>query len=279
MKRACVIGWPVSHSLSPVIHGYWLRENGLEGDYRREAVKPDDFRNFLQGLAERGYCGANITVPHKLEALRLCAIRDESAKAIGAANTVWLEAGQLAGSNTDAYGFATNLDEKSPGWDVGGTAVVIGAGGAARAVVWVLLGRGFRTVRIVNRTKGKAEELTRFFPPAEALDFGKLDRALKDARLLVNCSTLGMDRFPPLNIDLSSLAADATVCDIVYKPLETDLLRQAREKGFAAVDGLGMLLHQAVPGFEKWFGVRPKVSAELRKAVLAALRHPPSPAL
>ncbi|MGA7328812.1 MAG: shikimate dehydrogenase [Rhodomicrobium sp.] len=278
MKRACVIGWPVSHSLSPVIHGYWLKENGLEGDYCREAVEPKDFERFLRCLAERGYCGANITVPHKLEAFRLCGMRDEAATAIGAVNTVWLERGLLAGSNTDAYGFATNLDEESAGWDAGGPAVVIGAGGAARAVIWALLGRGFGTVRIVNRTKAKADELARSFPPAKAVDFGSLNRAVEDARLLVNCSTLGMDRFPPLDIDLSSLGADATVCDIVYKPLETDLLRQAREKGLAAVDGLGMLLHQAVPGFEKWFGVRPKVSAELRNAVLAAQHDQQSPA-
>jgi shikimate dehydrogenase len=272
MKRACVIGWPVSHSLSPVIHGYWLEEHGLEGEYVKAAVEPKDFEGFLTSLAARGFCGANITVPHKIEAYRLCELRDGAAEAIGAVNTVWLDAGRLAGSNTDAYGFTANLDSESPGWDrCGGPAVVVGAGGAARAIVWALIQRGFEDVRIVNRTGRRAAELAASFPPARAFGFESLARVLEGAGLVVNTSTLGMAGAPALDIDLSAIGLNATVSDIVYHPLETDLLRQAKEGGWKTVDGLGMLLHQAVPGFEKWFGLRPEVSPGLRERVLAAV--------
>jgi shikimate dehydrogenase len=272
MKRACVIGWPVSHSLSPVIHGYWLEEHGLEGEYVKQPVEPKDFGDFLTSLASHGFAGANITVPHKIEAHRLCELRDSAAQAIGAVNTVWLEGGKLAGSNTDAYGFTANLDSESPGWDRGGgPAVVIGAGGAARAVVWALIQRGFNDVRIVNRTEARAAELAVSFPPARSFGFDQLDQALKGAQLVVNSSTLGMAGAAPLDINLSAIGPNATICDIVYHPLQTNLLRQAKEGGWTAVDGLGMLLHQAVPGFEKWFGVRPTVSPGLRERVLAAV--------
>jgi shikimate dehydrogenase len=272
MKRACVIGWPVSHSLSPVIHGYWLKEHGLEGEYVKEPVEPANFESFFKNLPAHGFIGANITVPHKIEAFRLCELRDSAAKAIGAVNTVWLEGSKLAGSNTDAYGFAANLDSESPGWDCRGPAVVIGAGGAARAILWALIERGFSDVRIVNRTEARAQELASAFPPARAFGFDQLNHLLEGAELVVNSSTLGMAGAPPLSIDLSVIGSNAAVCDIVYHPLETDLLKQARRGGWKAVDGLGMLLHQAVPGFEKWFGVRPKVSPGLREKVLAAVK-------
>lgn len=272
MKRACVIGWPVSHSLSPVIHGYWLKEYGIEGEYVKQPVEPKDFEDFLKSLGAHGFIGANITVPHKIEAFRLCEFRDAAAEAIGAVNTVWYEDGKLAGSNTDAYGFTANLDSESPGWDRGGPAVVIGAGGAARAIVWALSRRRFKEVRIVNRTEARAAELAAAFPPARAFGFEAMAEALEGAQLVVNSSTLGMAGAPPLEIDLSAAAKNATVCDIVYHPLETGLLRQAREKGLFAVDGLGMLLHQAVPGFERWFGARPQVTPRLRAAVLAAIK-------
>ncbi len=272
MKRACVIGWPVSHSLSPIIHGYWLEELGLEGEYVRQPVEPKDFEGFLKNLSTHGFIGANITVPHKIEAYRLCEVRDPAAEAIGAVNTVWIEGGKLAGSNTDAYGFTANLDSESPGWDRGGTAAVIGAGGAARAIVWALIQRGFKDVRIVNRTEARGVKLAASFPPAQAFGFDRLYRALEGAALVVNSSTLGMAGAPPLGIDLSTIGISAAVCDIVYHPLETELLKQARRGGWTAVDGLGMLLHQAVPGFEKWFGVRPKVSPGLRERVLAAVK-------
>ncbi len=272
MKRACVIGWPVSHSLSPTIHGYWLEELGLEGEYVRQPVEPKDFESFLKNLSARGFIGANITVPHKIEAYRLCEVRDPAAEAIGAVNTVWIEGGKLAGSNTDAYGFTANLDSESPGWDRGGTAAVIGAGGAARAIVWALIQRGFNDVRVVNRTEARGAKLAASFPPAQAFGFDRLSHALEGAALVVNSSTLGMAGAPPLGIDLSAIGISAAVCDIVYHPLETELLKQARRGGWTAVDGLGMLLHQAVPGFEKWFGVRPKVSPGLRERVLAAVK-------
>jgi shikimate dehydrogenase len=271
MARACVIGWPISHSLSPAIHAYWLKTYGVDGEYDRVAVEPNEFEGFLINLAANGFCGGNITVPHKIEAHRLCERRDAAAEAIGAVNTVWLEAGRLTGSNTDAFGFLANLDSEASGWDRGGPAVVIGAGGAARAVVWALRQRGFEDIRIVNRTKARAEELAAPFPPASSHGFNELGRVLEGAHFIVNTSTLGMDGAPPLNIDFSPAARDATVCDIVYSPLETGLLSEARRNGLRAVDGLGMLLHQAVPGFEKWFGVRPEVTQDLRKTVLAAL--------
>jgi shikimate dehydrogenase len=272
MKRACIVGWPVSHSLSPVIHGYWLREHGLAGEYVKQPVEPKDFEAFLTNLGSHGFAGANVTVPHKIEAYRLCHRRDSAAQAIGAVNTVWLENGELAGSNTDAYGFLANLDSESPGWANGGPAVIVGAGGAARAIVWAVLQRGFTDVRIVNRTGARAAELAAAFPPARSFGFDKLPQALEGAQLVVNTSTLGMAGSPPLNLSLSAIGLNATICDIVYHPLETDLLRQAREGGWTAVDGLGMLLHQAIPGFERWFGVRPTVSPGLREEVLAAVQ-------
>ena len=271
MTRACVIGWPISHSLSPAIHGYWLKAYGVDGEYGKVAVEPAAFEGFLMNLAANGFSGGNITVPHKIEAHRLCERRDAAAEAIGAVNTVWLERGRLAGSNTDAFGFLANLDSEASGWDRGGPAVVIGAGGAARAIIWALRHRGFEDIRIVNRTKPRAEELAAPFPPASAHGLEELGRVLEGAHFIVNTSTLGMNGAPPLNLDLSPAARDATVCDIVYSPLETGLLSEARRRGLRAVDGLGMLLHQAVPGFEIWFGVRPEVTAALRETVIAAI--------
>lgn len=271
MKRACVIGWPVSHSLSPVIHGYWLKESGIQGAYSRIAVEPGDLARVLGNLRAEGFCGANVTVPHKIEALCLCDVRDAAAQAIGAVNTLWFEGVSLVGSNTDAFGFAANLDDAAPGWRNAKAAVVLGAGGAARAIVWSLLQEGFRDVRIVNRTKRRAEELAAAFPPATAFDFASLSIALEGASLLANASVLGMTGGPTLEIDLTALESGAIVFDAVYHPLETLLLHQAREKGFVAVDGLGMLLYQAVSGFEHWFGIKPEVTPKLRAAVLDAV--------
>lgn len=271
MKRACVIGWPIAHSLSPAIHGYWLKAYAVDGSYDKVAVEPKDFAAFLHGLAENGFCGANVTVPHKIEAYRRCDRLDPAATAIRAVNTLWIDDGKLVGSNTDAFGFLANLDQQAPGWDRGGPAVVLGAGGAARAVVWGLRQRGFEDIRIVNRTKEHADELAAAFPASSAYEFHHLARALEGAALVVNTSILGMKGAPPLSIDLSDVDADATVCDIVYSPLETGLLQQARRRNLRVAEGLGMLLHQAVPGFERWFGVRPEVTPELMRAVLAAL--------
>lgn len=272
-KRVCVIGWPVEHSLSPVIHNYWLTQYGLAGEYTKAAVPPGAFAEFVRAMPGEGFVGANVTVPHKLEALRLCDEVEPAATAIGAVNTLWFENGKLLGANTDAGGFLASLDDQTPGWDAhrDAPAVVIGAGGAARAIVWALAERGFKNLRIVNRTLQSAEDVARLAAGrATAFPFSSLGEALDGAAFVVNTSTLGMTGAPPLDIDLEPVAADAVVCDIVYKPLETGLLKAARARGLRTADGLGMLLHQAVPGFAKWFGVTPAVTAELRSLVLAA---------
>jgi shikimate dehydrogenase len=269
MKRACVIGWPVEHSRSPAIHFYWLKQLGIDGFYEKRAVSPEDIDTFLRDLASHGYAGANVTVPHKEAALRAAVHADDAARSVGAANTLWLQDGALHASNTDIYGFLRNLDDRAPGWDASGkAAVVLGAGGAARGILRGLLDRGFGQIRLINRTVERAEELARFFGPAvEALAWDRRSAALEGAGLLVNTTTQGMGG-AALDIDLRALPADAVVHDIIYVPLETPLLRQARERGLRAADGLGMLLHQAVPGFERWFGVRPEVTPELRDLII-----------
>jgi shikimate dehydrogenase len=274
MRRACVIGWPVEHSRSPLIHRYWLEQYGIDGAYKKEAVESKDLPEFLGSLAARGYAGANVTLPHKEAALRLAAIADEAARAIGAANTLWLdEAGRLNAGNTDAYGFITNLNAEAPGWnDARRPVMVLGAGGAARAILHGLLAEGTSRILLANRTRDRAETLARDFGPAViVVDWRERARALSGCDLLVNATSLGMTGKDPLDLDLASLPADAVVADLVYSPLETGLLAAARTRGNRAVDGLGMLLHQAVPGFERWFGVRPAVTSELRAHVAASL--------
>ena len=272
--RACVIGWPVEHSRSPVIHGYWLKHYGIDGAYGKEAVKPVDIADFLRTLSEHGYVGANVTLPHKEAALRAVDQADTAAKAIGAVNTVWLDKqGLLHGSNTDAYGFMTNLQGLAPDWQAScDVAMVLGAGGAARGVLYGLIAAGVRRVLLTNRTVAKAETLAREFgSPVDVLPWDKKDSALPACGLLVNTTSLGMTGQPPLEIMVPALPTTAAVADIVYVPLETPLLAAARERGLTAVDGLGMLLHQAVPGFEHWFGIRPDVTADLRAQVVATL--------
>jgi len=269
-RAACVIGWPVEHSRSPLIHHYWLKHYGIAGEYRREAVRPEDFAAFIGSLAARGYVGANVTVPHKEAALALSK-PDERAGAVGAANTLWLEGGVLHSTNTDVEGFLNNLDACAPGWDRGADkAVVLGAGGAARAVVYGLLMRGVERLVVINRTLQRAEALRRQFGARVAvLPWPELGPALVEASLLVNTTTLGMQRQPPLTVDLAPLPAHAAVADLVYVPVETPLLTQARARGLRTADGLGMLLHQAVRGFALWFGVTPTVTAELRALIAA----------
>jgi shikimate dehydrogenase len=274
MRRACVIGWPVEHSRSPLIHRYWLKQYGLDGAYEKEAVKPEDLPAFLSGLAARGYAGANVTLPHKEAALRLATVADEAARTIGAANTLWLdEAGRLNASNTDAYGFMTNLNAVAPGWNEGRRPVmVLGAGGAGRAVLHGLLAEGASRILLANRTAGRAQELADAFGPAvTVVDWRERDHALLGCGLLVNATSLGMTGKETLDLDLALLPSDAAVADLVYSPLETRLLAAARGRDNRTVDGLGMLLHQAVPGFERWFGVRPAVTDELRAHVAASL--------
>jgi shikimate dehydrogenase len=273
MKRACVIGWPVEHSRSPLIHRYWLEQYGIDGAYAKEAVRPEDLKRFLGALAERGYAGANVTLPHKEAALRAAKSADAAAQAIGAANTLWLRDGVLHASNTDAYGFMTNLAAEAPGWNKGGWPVmVLGAGGAARAILYGLLAAGASRIVLANRTRNRAEALAEAFGPAVTVtDWDDRNRALAGCGLLVNATSLGMTGKEPLEIDLTKLPVDAVVADIVYSPLETELLAAARARGNRTVDGLGMLLHQAVPGFERWFGVRPDVTPALRAHVAASL--------
>ena len=270
---ACLIGWPAAHSRSPIIHKYWLKSFGIDGDYRIEAVKPEDFATFLAGLAERGYVGANATLPHKEQALKL-ADADARARAVGAANTLWFDGGKLRATNTDVEGFLDNLDEASPGWDkVTDEALVLGAGGAARAIVFGLVERGIGTIHLVNRTFPRAEELARQFGASvKPATWDQIGALLPRSKLLVNTTSLGMKGQPPLEIDVGLLPANATVADAVYIPLDTPLLNAARARGLKTADGLGMLLHQAVRGFSLWFGKKPTVTAELRALVEADLR-------
>jgi shikimate dehydrogenase len=276
MKRACVIGWPIEHSRSPLIHGYWLKKCGIDGSYVKQAVKSEELGSFLRSLAEQGLAGCNVTVPHKEAAFAVSEIKDASAIAVGAANTVWLENDRLACANTDTYGFMTHLTEVAPDWLQSGRSVaVLGAGGAARAIVYGFLQAGVTEVRVFNRSMPRAEDLARHFGPCvKACAWDTFENYSADACVVVNTTTLGMNGHNDVPFTLSHLPGDCVVADIVYVPLETDLLRRARLGGLRTVDGLGMLLHQAVPGFEKWFGVKPAVSPELRAVIEADIRAP-----
>jgi shikimate dehydrogenase len=274
VKRACVIGWPVEHSCSPPIHRYWLDLYGIEGAYEKEAVSPEEIEAFLRALGARGYSGANVTLPHKETALAMADVADEAAKAIGAANTLWLDdQGRLQASNTDAYGFMTHLSEQAPDWNRAQRPVVLlGAGGAARAILHGLIAGGAAKILIANRSQDRAAALAKVFGPSvSVVAWAERGRTLAVCGLLINATSLGMTGKPALDIDLSLLPADAVVADIVYSPLETGLLAAAKARGNLTVDGLGMLLHQAVPGFERWFGVRPEVTPALRAHVVKSL--------
>lgn len=274
MKRACVIGWPIEHSRSPLIHGYWLKRYGIDGAYTKEAVRPEDVDDFLKKLAARGFAGCNVTVPHKEAAFAAARHKDASAVAVGAANTIWLEDGALACANTDTYGFMTHLTASAPTWrERDAPVAILGAGGAARAIVFGFLEAGVSEVRVINRSLGRAEDVQRHFGSGVSVfGFDRLTDATRDASVLVNTTTLGMAGAGEVDADLGGLRDDCVVADIVYVPLETGLLQRARQRGLKTVDGLGMLLHQAVPGFEKWFGVRPEVTSELRALIEADVR-------
>ncbi|MEX2296291.1 MAG: shikimate dehydrogenase [Dongiaceae bacterium] len=272
-RLAGVIGWPVDHSRSPALHGFWLREHGIDGAYLPLAVRPEALKAALAGLAALGFRGANVTVPHKETTLSLVDRASDTALRIGAVNTITVaEDGTLEGNNTDAFGFLENLREAQPGWRAAtGAAVVIGAGGAARAIAVALANEGAPEIRIVNRTRERADRLVQEIGrPLVAIDWANREAALADASLLVNATTQGMSGEQPLDLDLARLPANALVNDIVYVPLETGLLVSARARGNKTVDGLGMLLHQARPGFAAWFGIEPKVTPALREAVLAS---------
>ncbi len=272
-RRACVTGFPVAHSRSSLLHGYWLEAYGIDGSYGREAVPPDEAAAFYRSLAARDYVGCNVTVPNKEIAFSVLDEADPSAAALGAANTLWLDGGRLIGANTDGYGFLANLDAEAPGWDAArGVALVLGAGGAARAIIHALAERGFGRIAIANRTLARAQALAAPYPGrAQAHGFDAVPGLLAEADVLVNCTSLGMKGAPPLELDLAPLRAEAVVTDIVYVPLRTPLLRAAAARELRVVDGLGMLLHQGVGGFEHWFGVRPQVTPELRELIIADL--------
>jgi|SRR5579862_7196075 len=276
-RLAGIMGWPVSHSRSPALHNFWLDEHGIDGAYVPLSVHPEHLGQALRALPALGFRGCNLTLPHKHMALALVDRVDPLARRIGAVNTVVVAAdGSLEGSNTDVYGFRENLRDYAPDWDpASGPAVVVGAGGAARAVVAALGEAGVAEIRLVNRTLSRAESIARDLGSRSTeISIHPWDRrnsALRDAGLLVNTTSLGMTGEPALEIDLAALPLAAVVVDIVYVPLETPLLAAARRRGHRTVDGLGMLLHQGRPGFEAWFGTPVGVTRELRAAVLATL--------
>jgi shikimate dehydrogenase len=270
MTRACVIGWPIAHSRSPLIHGHWLARYGIAGTYSKEAVTAADLPAFLETLKQRGFAGCNVTVPHKEAAYMLAAERTAEAQAIGAANTLWLEDGVLHATNTDTYGYMAHLNASAPGWHLRDAPVgVLGAGGAARAIVYGFLQAGVSEVRIFNRSRDRAEALARDLGTrVRVCDWAHRSALSQGACVLVNTTSLGLKDQGETGVDFAGFHSECVVSDIVYVPLETRLLAQARSRGLKTVDGLGMLLHQAVPGFALWFGRTPEVTAELRTLIV-----------
>lgn len=266
MTRCFIIGHPVAHSRSPIIHGHWLAEHGLDGSYERVDVPPGAVAAFLDRIRSGEFAGGNVTVPNKEAVLPLLDHVGETARRMGAVNTIWMEDGKLHGDNTDAFGFLAHLDDRVPGWDARtASALILGAGGAARAVVHGLVSRGVGRIILVNRSMARAEDLAaEFGVGVEARGRSEAAALVATSDLIVNTTSLGMQGQPPLDLDLAGLRPGTIVDDIVYVPLETALLAEARTRGGVPVDGLGMLLHQAIPGFERWFGVRPEVTPALR---------------
>jgi shikimate dehydrogenase len=268
-RLAGLLGWPVSHSRSPRLHGFWLARHGIDGAYLPLPVRPERFEAAVRSLGDLGFAGANVTIPHKEAAFAVCDRVSEVARRAGSVNTLVFRDGRIEGTSTDGYGFVESVRDQAPGWRASdGPAVILGAGGAVRSVAAALLDAGCPRLTLVNRTPARAEAIARDLGgPVEVA----AAPPLRDAALLVNGTSLGMTGEPPLEIDLAPLPASAVVADMVYVPLETKLLAAARARGLRAVDGLGMLLHQARPGFEAWFGTAPAVDAELRAFVLADL--------
>jgi shikimate dehydrogenase len=268
-RRSCIIGWPVDHSRSPLIHNYWLKLYGLEGEYTREPVAPEELESFFKNLQHLGYVGCNVTVPLKEQAASLVTLADPLTRKLGAVNTVFIDKSAMLGTNTDGFGFTENLKSMMPDFDPANRHVMIlGAGGAARAIIGALLAMHVQTVFLCNRSVERAKALVDCFGARiRPLSLIQATEVMASVDLLVNATSLGMAGKPELDISIDALPRSAVVCDIVYVPLETALLRRARARGHRTVDGLGMLLHQARPGFEKWFGIRPDVTAELRQLV------------
>lgn len=272
-RIAGVMGWPVAHSRSPRLHNYWLARYDIDGAYVPLAVRPENLESAVRGLPALGFAGANLTIPHKEAVLPFLDEIDPAAARMGAVNTIVVRDGRLSGRNTDGFGFLENLKAGAPSWRAAlGPAVVIGAGGAAKAIAWALIDAGVPHLRVVNRTMERAQTLAAVLgPAATAVSWDERAAALADAALVVNASALGMTGQPPLELDLSALPQSAVVNDIVYVPLETALLTAARARGHLVVDGIGMLLHQGRPGFQAWYGIDPAVDDDLRAHVLASL--------
>lgn len=272
-RSAAIYGQPVAHSRSPLIHGAWLHEHKMSGAYLMKEVSLDTLPGLLKGFQNTGLMGANLTLPLKEAACAYVAL-DEIAAKLQAVNTVWLESGRLYGTNSDVYGFTSACDEQAPNWrNALEHAVVLGAGGAAKAVIYALLHAGAERITVINRTKTRSESLTALFGAKVKSDsWDRLYNVLPQAGMLVNATSLGMNGQPQLELDVKKLKANAIVADIIYAPLETRLLKDARAAGHKTVGGLSMLLHQAVPAFERWFGVRPQVTKELRDMIAADLK-------
>jgi shikimate dehydrogenase len=268
-RIAGIIGWPVAHSRSPRLHGFWLERHAIDGAYIPLPIRPENFATAVRGLAAAGFAGANVTIPHKRAAFGVCDSTDDAAFRAGAVNTLVFRDGCITGSNTDGWGFLANL--RAHGVDpAAGPALLLGAGGGARAIAAALQSEGVM-VTLANRTREHADELARHLPGLRVIDWTRRSHAIADHALMVNATSLGMAHHPPLEFDLSRAAPNVAVCDVVYVPLETPLLADARARGLRAVEGLGMLLHQAVPGFRAWFGVQAEVDDELRRFVAAGL--------
>ena len=274
MKGACVIGWPISHSRSPLIHNYWLKKYGIDAVYELQPVEAHKVSGFISALPSSKFIGCNVTIPHKETVFEAVGNVDEVARRLGAVNTVYLKNKTICGTNTDGEGFVASLEHSYPAFRVENkTAIVIGAGGAAKAIVGALLDGKAERIGIINRTRTRTQNLQKLFGPRIfEITGANAKNELKKCKLLVNTTSLGMEGQPPLEQDVGSLNPGALVADIVYTPLESAFLQRARECGNPTVGGLGMLLHQAVRGFELWFGVRPEVTAELYELVAADVR-------
>lgn len=269
--KAGVIGWPVDHSKSPRLHGYWLDQQGVDGAYAKVPANPQEFDATVKRLVAEGWRGANVTIPHKEAALALADEATATARAIGAANTLVFDAGRIRADNTDGYGFTENLiDRAKDAWRPSNPATIFGAGGASRAIIHALIQSGAPEIRLLNRTRSRADALAEAFgPKVVVLDWSNQSAALDGAGLIVNTTSLGMKGQPPLEIDFTAAAPSAVATDIVYTPLETPFLASAAKAGLVTVDGLGMLIHQGRPGFEAWFGKAPIADAKLRELLLA----------
>lgn len=267
--HAYVIGYPIKHSRSPQIHRFWLEKYNLVGTYDMAELKPDELEAFINNLRQPQNAGTNITIPYKQDVLKYLDGIDNDARDVGAVNTIYKEGDKLLGTNTDVYGFLMNLSQGAPSWqDTTKTVVIIGAGGAARAVLSAMKKSNIPRIYIANRTISRAQKLAEeIHDAAESISMAELDSILKTTDLVINTTSLGMTGQPPLDLNLSALPSHTIICDIVYSPLKTELLKRAEERGLATVEGLGMLLYQAVRGFELWFGVRPEVTPELRRMI------------